>query len=50
MEGLVLSALAELRARADWHTIAREYYAGAPRSTPLGEAEAAFWLDVQAAA
>jgi predicted unusual protein kinase regulating ubiquinone biosynthesis (AarF/ABC1/UbiB family) len=50
MEGLVLSALGELRGCADWHAIAREYYAGAPPSTPLGEAEAAFWPDVQAAA
>ncbi len=50
MEGLVLSGLAELRACADWHAIAREYYAGAAPSTPLGAAEAAFWADVQAAA
>ena len=43
MEGLVLSALGELRGCADWHAIAREYYAGAAPATPLGEAEAAFW-------
>ena len=43
MEGLVLSTLGELRAKADWNAIAREYYAAAPASTPLGEAEHAFW-------
>ncbi|HZB74721.1 MAG TPA: AarF/ABC1/UbiB kinase family protein [Solirubrobacteraceae bacterium] len=43
MEGLVLSTLGELRASADWNAIAREYYAAAPASTPLGEAERAFW-------
>jgi len=43
MEGLVLSTLGELRASADWNAIAREYYAAAPASTPLGEAEHAFW-------
>ena len=39
MEGLVLSTLGELRASADWNAISREYYAAAPASTPLGEAE-----------
>ena len=43
MEGLVLSTLGELRASADWNAISREYYAAAPASTPLGEAEHAFW-------
>jgi predicted unusual protein kinase regulating ubiquinone biosynthesis (AarF/ABC1/UbiB family) len=43
MEGLVLSTLGEVRAAADWHAIAREYYAGATPATPLGEAEQAFW-------
>ena len=43
MEGLVLSTLGEVRAAADWHAIAREYYAGAAPATPLGEAERAFW-------
>jgi predicted unusual protein kinase regulating ubiquinone biosynthesis (AarF/ABC1/UbiB family) len=43
MEGLVLSALGELRGSADWHAIAREYYAGDRPATALGEAEAAFW-------
>ena len=43
MEGLVLSTLGEVRAAADWHAVAREYYAGAAPATPLGEAERAFW-------
>src|SRR5215213_222449 len=43
MEGLVLSTLGEVHASADWNAIAREYYAGDPPATPLGEAEAAFW-------
>jgi hypothetical protein len=50
MEGLVLSTLGEVRASADWHAIAREYYGDAPPSTPLGEAEHAFWNGLQAAA
>jgi predicted unusual protein kinase regulating ubiquinone biosynthesis (AarF/ABC1/UbiB family) len=50
MEGLVLSTLGEVRACADWHAIAREYYADAAPATPLGEAEAAFWSGLQAAA
>ncbi len=43
MEGLVFSTLGEVRAAADWNAIAREYYADAAPSTPLGEAEHAFW-------
>jgi hypothetical protein len=50
MEGLILSTLGEARAAADWNAIAREYYAGAAPSTPLGEAERAFWSGLQAAA
>ena len=50
MEGLVLSTLGEARASADWHAIAREYYAGAAPATPLGEAEWQFWTGLQAAA
>src|SRR3954449_8038532 len=44
MEGLVFSTLGELRAGADWHGLAQEFFADAPPSTPLGEAdrEAAF--------
>ena len=49
MEGLVLSALGEVRASADWHAMAREYYAGdgarrrswAPRRGVLGRLQAA---------
>ena len=43
MEGLVFSTLGELRAGADWHAIAREFFADAPPSTALGEQDAAFW-------
>jgi hypothetical protein len=50
MEGLVFSTLGEARARADWHAIAREYYAGGAPATPLGAAEWAFWSDLRAAA
>ena len=50
MEGLVLSTLGEVRASADWHAIAREYYADAAPATPLGEAEWQFWSGLQAAA
>jgi len=39
MEGLLLAALGELRASADWGVLAREYYAGRPTSTPLGRLE-----------
>jgi len=50
MEGLVLSTLGEARASADWHAIAREYYAGGAPATPLGAAEWAFWSGLRAAA
>jgi predicted unusual protein kinase regulating ubiquinone biosynthesis (AarF/ABC1/UbiB family) len=43
MEGLVLSTLGELRASADWHAIAREYFADTGPSTELGEIDARFW-------
>ena len=44
MEGLVLSTLGELRAGADWHALASEYWNDDPvPSTPLGEQDAAFW-------
>jgi predicted unusual protein kinase regulating ubiquinone biosynthesis (AarF/ABC1/UbiB family) len=44
MEGLVLSTLGELRAGADWHALASEYWSEDPTpSTPLGEQDAAFW-------
>jgi predicted unusual protein kinase regulating ubiquinone biosynthesis (AarF/ABC1/UbiB family) len=43
MEGLVFSVLGELRAGADWAAIAREYFAGEPPATELGEQDAGFW-------
>jgi predicted unusual protein kinase regulating ubiquinone biosynthesis (AarF/ABC1/UbiB family) len=43
MEGLLFSVLGELRAGADWGTLALEYIAQEPPSTALGHAEAA-WL------
>jgi predicted unusual protein kinase regulating ubiquinone biosynthesis (AarF/ABC1/UbiB family) len=43
MEGLLFSVLGELRAGADWGTLALEYIAEEPPSTELGRAEAA-WL------
>jgi len=43
MEGLVFSVLGELRAGGDWAALAREFFAGEPASTPLGEQDAAFW-------
>jgi predicted unusual protein kinase regulating ubiquinone biosynthesis (AarF/ABC1/UbiB family) len=43
MEGLLFSVLGELRAGADWGTLALEYIAEEPPSTALGRAEAA-WL------
>jgi len=45
MEGLLFSVLGELRAGADWGLLAREYIAGDPPHTPLGERDAAFWGD-----
>jgi predicted unusual protein kinase regulating ubiquinone biosynthesis (AarF/ABC1/UbiB family) len=50
MEGLVFATLGELRAKADWNAVAREFYADAPPSTALGAAEAAFWAPRSAAA
>ena len=43
MEGLVLSALGEVRACADWNAIAREYYAGAARRRRSARPSATFW-------
>jgi hypothetical protein len=43
MEGLLFSVLGELRAGADWGLLAREYIAGDPPHTPLGEEDAGFW-------
>jgi len=43
MHGIVAVVLAQLCAGADWGAIAAEYLHGEPPSTPLGEAEAAFF-------
>ncbi len=43
MEGLLFSVYGELRAGARWHDLAREYIAGAPPSTELGDVERG-WL------
>jgi hypothetical protein len=43
MEGLVFSTLGELRAGADWHALAGEFFAGADPSTDLGEADREHW-------
>jgi predicted unusual protein kinase regulating ubiquinone biosynthesis (AarF/ABC1/UbiB family) len=50
MEGLVFTTLGELRAKANWRDLAREYYDGAPPSTLLGRQDAAFWSDLAVAA
>ncbi|HMJ33897.1 MAG TPA: AarF/ABC1/UbiB kinase family protein [Baekduia sp.] len=46
MEGLLFSVLGELRAGADWGTLALEYIAREPPSTELGRVEAD-WLAVR---
>jgi predicted unusual protein kinase regulating ubiquinone biosynthesis (AarF/ABC1/UbiB family) len=43
MEMLTLAVLAQLRARANWHRIAREWIYGDPPITELGRAEAEFY-------
>ena len=43
MHGIVAVVLAQLRAGADWGAIAAEDLYGEPPSTPLGEAEAAYF-------
>jgi hypothetical protein len=45
MEGLLFSVLGELRAGGDWGAMAREYFADAAASTPVGAEDAAFWDD-----
>jgi predicted unusual protein kinase regulating ubiquinone biosynthesis (AarF/ABC1/UbiB family) len=42
VEMLTLAVLSQLRARANWHRIAREWMYGGPPETELGRAEAAF--------
>ena len=43
MEMLTLAVLSQLRARANWHRIAREWIYGEDPVTELGEAEAEFY-------
>jgi predicted unusual protein kinase regulating ubiquinone biosynthesis (AarF/ABC1/UbiB family) len=43
MEMLTLAVLSQLRARGNWHRIAREWIFGDPPATRLGEQEAAFY-------
>ena len=43
MHGIIAVVLGQLRAGADWGAIAAEYLHGEPPSTPLGDAEAAFF-------
>jgi predicted unusual protein kinase regulating ubiquinone biosynthesis (AarF/ABC1/UbiB family) len=42
MEGLLFSVFGELRAGADWHSLALEYIAAGPSSTELGDVERAW--------
>jgi len=46
MELLTLAVLSQLRARNNWHVIAREWIYGDPPRTELGEAEARFYARV----
>ena len=39
MEGLIFTTLGELRAGGDWYALASEFFADAPPSTELGEAD-----------
>ena len=43
MEGLLFAVLGELRAGADWGSLALEYIAGVAPTTPLGEVEEAYF-------
>jgi hypothetical protein len=43
MEVLTLAVIAQLRARGNFHRIAREWFYGDPPSTELGVAEAEFY-------
>jgi predicted unusual protein kinase regulating ubiquinone biosynthesis (AarF/ABC1/UbiB family) len=45
VEMLTLAVLSQLRARANWHRIAREWMYDDPPETELGDAEAAFYGD-----
>jgi predicted unusual protein kinase regulating ubiquinone biosynthesis (AarF/ABC1/UbiB family) len=43
MQAMTLGVLGQLEATANWHRIMSEWLYGSPPSTPLGEAEAAFF-------
>jgi hypothetical protein len=43
MEGLIFTSLGELRAGGDWFALASEFFADAPPSTELGEADHEYW-------
>jgi len=47
-ELLTLAVLSQLRARANWHRIAREWIYAEPPVTELGEAEAGFYVSAPA--
>src|SRR4051795_10097073 len=49
MEVLTLAVLSQLRAKANWHRIAREWIFGDPPATELGRAEADFYAGRAAA-
>ena len=42
-EMLTLAVMSQLRARGNWHRIAREWMFGEPPATALGRAEAEFY-------
>lgn len=50
MHGIVAVVMGQLRAGADWGSIAAEYLHGGPPATELGEAEAAFFAGGRRAA
>jgi hypothetical protein len=43
VEMLTLAVLSQLRARGNWHRVAREWMYGDPPQTELGRAEAEFY-------
>jgi hypothetical protein len=43
LEAIVLAVLGQLRAKANWHRISREWIYGDPPATELGRQEAAFF-------
>jgi hypothetical protein len=45
LEMLTLAVMSQLRARGNWHRIAREWTYGDPPVTELGHLEAAFYAE-----